>query len=85
MKIRKNKLFIVLLFIFAIFMTGCLNTEKFTIGTDYIEKTMYVGDKTKFSTNKSTFLRLVFLSLVKTSTRFVSSSSMIPTFSDFYS
>lgn len=54
MKIRKNKLFIVLLFIFAIFMTGCLNTEKFTIGTDYIEKTMYVGDKSKFSTNKST-------------------------------
>ena len=48
-----KKIIIIIVLLFSIVLTGCVTSTKFTIGTEYIEKTMYVGDKTQFSTNIS--------------------------------
>lgn len=44
---------IVIILMLVCCLAGCITKTDFTIGTDYIEKTMYVGDKSQFSTNIS--------------------------------
>lgn len=48
-----KKIHIIFLFIFLFGLMGCVNTNTFSIGTDYIEKNMCVGDRSQFSTNKT--------------------------------
>ncbi len=47
-----KKIYIIFLLVFVFSLVGCVNADSLSIGTDYIEKTMYVGDKSQFSTNK---------------------------------
>lgn len=53
MKTNKKTIIFIIIFFFMFVLAGCNEGSKLSIGTEYIEKNMYVGEKIMLKTNAS--------------------------------